>query len=119
MNISGKGWRASPPARQPTGRAKKIASFALLGQPGPTHLKRDKNGTGQNGPGWPVLTPLFTLSRPKSRRDDEPKIKFVKIEFGVTTIVYSGKLRKNQKDKTRSTKNQILGPEVGYAWGRY
>jgi len=47
------------------------------------------------------------------------KIKFVKTEFGVATIVYSEKLRKNQKDKTRSAKNQILGPGVGYAWGRY
>jgi len=33
----------------------------------------------------------------KSRRDDEQKIKFVKTEFGVTTIVYFRKLRKNQK----------------------
>jgi len=39
--------------------------------------------------------------------------------FGVATIAYFGKLRKNQKDKTRSVKNQILGLEVGYAWGRY
>ena len=36
------------------------------------------------------------FSIPRSRRDDEPKIKFVKREFGVTTIVYSRKLRKNK-----------------------
>jgi len=41
-------------------------------------------------------------------------------EFGVATIVYSGTLRKNKKkNKTRSTKNQILGLGVGCAWGNY
>ena len=55
------------------------------------------------------------LSQPKSRQDDEPKIKFAKPEFGVAMIVYFEKLRKNQKNKTRSTKNQILGLGVGYA----
>jgi len=53
------------------------------------------------------------------RRDDEPKIKFEKAEFGVATTVYSRKLRKNQKDKTRSTTNQILGSGVSYVWERY
>jgi len=42
-----------------------------------------------------------------------------KLEFGVATIVYFGKLRKNQKNKIRYAKNQILGPRVDYAWGRY
>ena len=62
MNISGKGWRAGPPARRaatPRAGPKKTAHFALTGQPGPAHLKRAKNGPGQNGPGWPVLTPLM------------------------------------------------------------
>ena len=59
---------------------------------------------------------ISKVSQPKSRRDDEPKIKFEKIEFGVATIVYFGKIRKNEKNKTRSTKNQILG--LG-GWGRY
>jgi len=71
MNISGKGWRASPPARRPaTPRAgpKKTTHFALSGQPGPAHLKRAKNGPGQNGPGWPVLTPL-----PSSRSSRNPE----------------------------------------------
>jgi len=43
MNISGKGWRASPPARRPVtprARPKKTTYFALSGQPGPAHLKR-------------------------------------------------------------------------------
>ena len=56
-----KNWRASPPARQPASpRAgpKKVARFTVSGQPGPTHLIRAKIGPGQNGPGWPVLTPL-------------------------------------------------------------
>ena len=38
-----------------------------------------------------------------------PKIKFVKTEFGVATIVYSGKLQKNKKDKTMSAKNPNFG----------
>jgi len=42
-----------------------------------------------------------------------------KTELGVATIVYFGKLWKNQKDKTRSAKNHILDPGVGYVWGRY
>jgi len=37
------------------------------------------------------------VSQLKSRRDDEQKIKFVKLEFGVATVVYFGKLWKNQK----------------------
>jgi len=62
----------------------------------------------------------YKLSQSKSRRNGKPKIKFVKAEFGVVTIVYFGKLRKNKKkDKTRSAKNQILGPRVDYAWRRY
>jgi len=45
------------------------------------------------------------------------KNKISKSEFGVvTTIVYSRKLQKNQNNKTRSAKNQILVPGVGYAW---
>jgi len=36
------------------------------------------------------------LSRPKSRGDDKPKIKFAKPEFRVATIVYFGKLRKKK-----------------------
>ena len=49
---------------------------------------------------------MMLVSQPKSRRDGEPKIKFVKnkTEFGVATKVYYGKLQKNQNDKTRSTK---------------
>ena len=44
---------------------------------------------------------VIQLSQPekKSRRDDDPKKinKFEKRDFGVATIVYSGKLRKNHK----------------------
>ena len=53
-----KNWRAGPPARQPAGRAQKRNPFYHSGQPGPPRLIRAKNGPGQNGPGWPVLTPL-------------------------------------------------------------
>ena len=60
------------------------------------------------------------LSQLKSRRDNEPKIKFENKCFGVATIVYFGKTtEKLKKDKTRSAKNQILGPRVDYGWGRY
>jgi len=49
-----KNWRAGPPARQPAGRAKKRNLFYHVGpaRPGPFN-------TGQNGPGWLVLTPLL------------------------------------------------------------
>jgi len=47
------------------------------------------------------------MSQPKSRRHDKPKIKILKKkQFGVTTIVYSRKLRKNQNNKTRSAKKK-------------
>jgi len=46
MNISGKGWRVGPPARHPTGRAKKTTHFALSGQSGLAHLKRAKKRAG-------------------------------------------------------------------------
>ena len=58
-----------------------------------------------------VRVHVWILSQSKSRRNDEPKIRFEKNrDFGIATIVYSEKLRKNQKDKTKSAKNQILDP---------
>ena len=52
------------------------------------------------------------------RRRTKNKI-WKKTEFRVVTIVYPGKLRKNQNDKRKSAKNEILGPGVDYTWGRY
>jgi len=49
----------------------------------------------------------WCVSQPKSRWDDKPKIKLEKTEFEVATIVYSRKLRKNRKDKTRSAKTRF------------
>jgi len=49
-------------ARQPASPwagPKKVARFTMSGQPGPARLIRAKIGPGQNGPGWPVLTPLI------------------------------------------------------------
>ena len=57
-------------------------------------------------------------NRNRDERRTKNKIR-KKTKFGVATIVYSGKLQKNYKDKTRSAKNQILGSEGDYAWGRY
>jgi len=48
---------AGQPASPRTG-PKNVTRFTMSGQPGPTRLIRAKIGPGQNGPGWPVLTPL-------------------------------------------------------------
>jgi len=55
------------------------------------------------------------MSQPKSQWATNQKIKFEKTRnFGIATIIYSGKLQKNQKDKTKYAKNQILGPRVDH-----
>jgi len=51
MNISGKGWRASPPARHPTGRAQKNNPFCLVGpaRPGPFKTGQKRAGPKRAG----------------------------------------------------------------------
>jgi len=65
-----------------------------------------------------LLQELIFLARCRNRNRNgttNQKIKFEKTKnFGITTIVYYGKLQKNQKDKTEYAKNQILGPRVGH-----
>jgi len=59
-----KNWRAGPPARQPASpRAglRNATRFTMSDKPGPARLIRAKNGPGQNGQGWPVLTPLLVM----------------------------------------------------------
>jgi len=46
------------------------------------------------------------------QQDGESKIKFVKIEFGVTTIVYFGKLRKTKKIRQGLQKTKFLVQEL-------
>jgi len=60
-----KNWQADPPTRQPASpRAglRNATRFTMSGQPGPARLIWAKKGPGQNGPGWPVLTPLDSTS---------------------------------------------------------
>ena len=57
----GKSWWAGPSAHQPASPwvgFTNTTRFYLTGQPGPTRKKRVTNGSGQNGPGWPILPPL-------------------------------------------------------------
>ena len=49
-----KNWRAGPPNRGPGSETQPV----LPCRASPARLIRAKNGPGQNGPGWPVLTPL-------------------------------------------------------------
>jgi len=51
---------AGQPASPQVG-PKPTTRFALSGQPDPTHLKWAKNGLGQIGSSWPVLTPLVKV----------------------------------------------------------
>jgi len=59
------------------------------------------------------------LLQPKSRWDGKPKIKICKKRFWSRHHNYYRKLWKTFKKKARSTKNQNLGPGVGYVCGRY
>ena len=43
----------------------------MSGQSGPAHTKRAKNGLGQNGLGWSVLTPLSLLQKRETRRREQ------------------------------------------------